>query len=61
MKQNTRYFDANEPLGCFDVVYIVNSSGVKLVTEFDEYKHAMDFVEKSEHGKTITLVMYPNR
>lgn len=65
MNKRTRLFDASRPLGDFDVVYIVNSSGVKLVTEFNgykesEYKKMINFINSCRHSNKVTLAMYPN-
>ncbi len=65
MSRRTRLFDASRPLGDFDVVFIVNSSGVKLVAEFNgydanEYNEMLNFIQSCRHSNKVTLAIYPN-
>ena len=60
MSEDTRFFDDTKPLGDLDVVFIVNSSGEKLVREFKCYRAMKKFICDSRHSNKITLVIYPN-
>ena len=58
--KDVEYFDPNKPIGVNDVVYIVISSGVKLVRHFSERKFAIDFTIKGQKGNSIIPVIHPN-
>lgn len=59
MEQGARYFDDERALGCFDVVFIVRESGVKLVKEFSSPYLASKFVNRMRRSKKCILVSYP--
>lgn len=59
MKQETKYAEETSP-GFYDVVFIANDSGRRLVRNFNSPWAAMKFVNKLKHSKRATLVSYPD-
>lgn len=60
MKRSTRYFDDERALGYFDVVFIVNKTGVKLVKKCNNYDEAKNFIKRCWKGNECTPVIHPN-